>query len=261
MEAVALGLVIGFLIAPLRNDSQLPWTVPPSALQEPREVFSALARLAGEERAAVPGESGLGPHRATLHRIRVLQDQEPLSSRHGALPIARSIARPELLDLLSVRGLVLPEHERPPDRTPPWERVVTVEGRALYRNPAALPRAYTVTHARYVDDEERALATLLDADFDGREEAVLVGRADATEALSLATGPRTPPEPAHIARDLPENVAIDEVVERPSLLVLTDTFAPGWRVEVDGEPRRLWQANYYVRGVLLRPGDRRVEFS
>ena len=51
------------------------------------------------------------------------------------------------------------------------------------------------------------------------------------------------------------------VVERPSLLVLTDTFAPGWRVEVDGEPRRLWQANYYVRGVLLRVGDRRVEFS
>ena len=45
VEAVALGLVIGFLLAPLRNDSQLPWTVPPSALNEPREVFSALARL------------------------------------------------------------------------------------------------------------------------------------------------------------------------------------------------------------------------
>ena len=238
VEAVALGLVIGFLLAPLRNDSQLPWTVPPSALHEPREVFSALARLAGEERAAVPGESGLGPYRATLHRIRVLQDQEPLTSRRleaylravaglpeardepawpftGALPMARSIARSDLLDLLSVRGLVLPEHERPPDRAPPWERVATVQGRALYRNPAALPRAYTVTHARYVDEEQRALATLLGADFDGREEAVLVGRADATEALSLATGPRTPPEPAHITRDLPENVTVDMVASRP----------------------------------------------
>jgi len=114
-----------------------------------------------------------------------------------------------------VRGLVLPEHERPPDRAPPWERVATVQGRALYRNPAALPRAYTVTHARYVDEEQRALATLLGADFDGREEAVLVGRADATEALSLATGPRTPPEPAHITRDLPENVTVDMVASRP----------------------------------------------
>src|SRR6266404_4439803 len=98
VEAVALGLLIGFLIAPLRNDSQLPWTVPPSALQEPREVFSALARLAGEERAAVPGESGLGPYRATLHGIRVLQDQEPLSSRRLEAYLRAVAGLPEARD-------------------------------------------------------------------------------------------------------------------------------------------------------------------
>ena len=46
----------------------------------------------------------------------------------------------------------------------------------------------------------------------------------------------------------------------PSILVLADAFAPGWDVTVDGAPRRLWQANHLVRGVMVRPGDRRVEF-
>ena len=41
---------------------------------------------------------------------------------------------------------------------------------------------------------------------------------------------------------------------------LADAFAPGWRVTVDGAPRRLWQANFLMRGVSLRPGDQRVEF-
>ncbi len=44
------------------------------------------------------------------------------------------------------------------------------------------------------------------------------------------------------------------------MLVLADAFAPGWEVAVDGRWRRLWQANHFVRAVVLRPGDRQVEF-
>jgi len=50
-------------------------------------------------------------------------------------------------------------------------------------------------------------------------------------------------------------------VERaaPGVLVVADAFAPGWTATVDGAPRPLRQANYIVRGIVLRPGDRRVE--
>jgi uncharacterized membrane protein YfhO len=61
--------------------------------------------------------------------------------------------------------------------------------------------------------------------------------------------------------DDPERVVVDVAPARPGVLVLTDAFAPGWGVRVDGVPRALRQANYLVRGVLVAPGDRRVEFS
>jgi hypothetical protein len=209
----------------------------------------------------------------------VAQDQESLSSRrleaylsalydpapvhdegwpfNGAVITRAPIARPALLDLLAVRALVLRDGKAPPERVPPMEPAARLEGRTVWRNPSALPRAYTVARARFVADETAALATLTSSDFDGHEEAVVIG----PPVDALAGASRAPFMPAQIVLDDPEQVAIDVRVDRPSLLVLADAFAPGWRVRVDDEPRTLWQVNHYVRGVSIGPEDRRVEFS
>jgi hypothetical protein len=221
----------------------------------------------------------LGPRRGTLHRIRVLQDQESLSSRrleaylhavaglrqpdqtpwpfNGALVGRTKVVRPELLDLLGVRTLVVRGTAPPPERRPAMERMATVDDRTIYQNPAVLPRAYTVSRVHFVRDEAEALAAIVDPDFDGHQEAVAIGE----PVEPLARGPRARFRAARIARDGLERVAIEVDVERASLLVLADAFAPGWRVTVDGEPRRLWQVNHYVRGVAVGPGDRHAEFS
>src|SRR2546428_1351972 len=137
------------------------------------------------------------------------------------------------------------------------ERVATIEGRTIYENRAALPRAYTVSRVRFVPGESEALGALLAPGFDGHQEAVAVGE----PVESLVGGVREAFRPARIAVDELERVVIDVDVPRPALLVLADAFAPGWHVMVDGAPRRLWQVNHYVRGVTVGPGDRRAEFS
>ncbi len=50
-------------------------------------------------------------------------------------------------------------------------------------------------------------------------------------------------------------------LDRPGILVVTDTWFPGWRAKVDGAPAPLLVANGYQRGVALGPGRHRVELE
>ena len=44
------------------------------------------------------------------------------------------------------------------------------------------------------------------------------------------------------------------------LLVLSDTYYPGWKALVDGKPEKIYQANYAFRAVPLNAGTHKVEF-
>ena len=66
---------------------------------------------------------------------------------------------------------------------------------------------------------------------------------------------------ATLVMDKPERIIVETDAARPGILVLTDTFYPGWRVTVDGAPAALLRANYLFRGVYVPAGAHRVEFT
>jgi hypothetical protein len=45
-----------------------------------------------------------------------------------------------------------------------------------------------------------------------------------------------------------------------SMLVLSDTFSPGWRVFIDGKKGKIFRANYTFRAVPISAGKHMVEF-
>jgi uncharacterized membrane protein YfhO len=49
--------------------------------------------------------------------------------------------------------------------------------------------------------------------------------------------------------------------ETPGYLVLADQWFPGWTCTVDGEPARLYRANFLFRGVPVDAGTHRVAFT
>ncbi|HET8540808.1 MAG TPA: YfhO family protein [Anaeromyxobacter sp.] len=67
---------------------------------------------------------------------------------------------------------------------------------------------------------------------------------------------------ARVTRDEPERVVVhvDVSGEAPALLVLSDQYAPGWSVDVDGAPAEIVRANDLVRGVWVAPGRHAVTF-
>jgi hypothetical protein len=56
-------------------------------------------------------------------------------------------------------------------------------------------------------------------------------------------------------------VELQANVSGPSLVVLNDTFYPGWTARVDGDPARIHRVNGLTRGVVVTAGEHTVTFQ
>ena len=63
-----------------------------------------------------------------------------------------------------------------------------------------------------------------------------------------------------IIEDLPEKIVLEVNSESDGMLVLLDTFYPGWKAFVDGQEEKIYRANYLFRAVPIKAGNHTVEF-
>jgi hypothetical protein len=126
-------------------------------------------------------------------------------------------------------------------------------GLAVFEDPDALPRAWTVEHAECVTGARPVLARLTSPDFDPRRSVLL--EADCPRGAT----PREGSSGVTLERDDAGQVRARVDLERPGFLVLSDTFDPGWRARVDGEPVEIRRANWAFRAVALPAGRHAVD--
>jgi len=105
---------------------------------------------------------------------------------------------------------------------------------------------------RVVPDGE-ALAALVDPRFDFRREVLLAG----------GLPPRRPgidsPGESRFVSYLPDRLQLQVSARRDALVVLLDSYDPGWRASVDGRPAPVLRVNVAFRAVPVPAGDHRVE--
>ncbi len=123
------------------------------------------------------------------------------------------------------------------------------------RNADALPRAYLVEAFELASLEE----TL---------EQLKAGERDLSRLVLLERDPGIPSagrpselRPARIRRYAPERVEIEVATDRAGLLVLTDSYYPGWEAHLDGAPAEIHRANGLYRAVVVPPGSHQVVFE
>ncbi|MEM7311191.1 MAG: hypothetical protein AAF682_31275 [Planctomycetota bacterium] len=173
----------------------------------------------------------------------------PLFDRGEALPLASA---------LNVRYLVS-TGELPP----PLELAHTSPGGVhTYRNPFVLPRAFAATDVRVIEDKDERLAFLGSPELDPRT-AVLshepehagyaAFRAARTDG---AAGEGT----VEVVSYLPREVILEARLAAPGLVVLADTWAPGWNATVDGEPQPIERVDHALRGVWVPEGTSELVF-
>lgn len=131
----------------------------------------------------------------------------------------------------------------------------------IYRNEAAQRRARLMTRWAPVSSLESKDAL----------EPFLDGIQDGTISVDRQVYLLNPPDPLPVEHpnSLPDPEflvdGLDEVVLKvetpvPALLLLADMFAPGWKVQVDGEDRPLLKADLVLRAVALEAGSHTVRF-
>ena len=88
------------------------------------------------------------------------------------------------------------------------------------------------------------------------------GRAFLAAGDAPLDAPVPAPELGSLAflEDEPNRVRLQVEASRPALLVLADTYFPGWRASVDGTPAEILPVGGAVRGVRLPEGAHEVEF-
>ncbi|MBI2431906.1 MAG: YfhO family protein [Candidatus Hydrogenedentes bacterium] len=158
------------------------------------------------------------------------------------------------------------------------------EGLRLYRNESALPRAAWVPQWQPVDEVAPAIERLTGGGFDARAACLVQAGPSISSELSAllpatpevqpaaAPIPETPApaEPAtaplgagaaRILESRPERVLIQVDAPQPGIVVLADTYAPGWRVTVDDTRKTMLRVNGVFRGAAVPAGAHLVAFT
>ena len=126
-------------------------------------------------------------------------------------------------------------------------------GISVLRNVDALPRARIVHRIEQTSSVKDGEKRLQNVSFDARDTVLLFGP---VPALQSCAGD----EPAHISKRTANTVEMDVKLACRGMLILADTWYPGWIATIDGRPAPIYQAYLALRGVVLEQGDHHVEF-
>lgn len=259
-----------------------------NAFHEPREVYPATqtvqairdapgprSRYAelGEfhlppNDALVHGQYGLGGYdplipRRTVELLSVAEDQTARALTNFLGPFAPETARSPVFDLLGVNRLIAP----PSIELGPGVSTVLPGPPVVLARPGAFPPSFLVRCWDLVPEREVLTRLSNMSSVQLRSTAVLADNASSRRGLPTrqptgCDGPAggTAGPAARIDRYQAEHVSIRTHDDEPGLLILSDSWFPGWEATVDGERVPVLRVDHALRGVVLPAGEHRVEF-
>ncbi len=268
--------------------SSHPQAMPDYLSPADRQMLEQLPELVGMERIFIE-ERGVPPRpfssiRAASAGLNVVGNYHPaifartdevirkITGRKSAYPDGRieltsEAPRPDILNLLSVKYLLVHSNKNIFETADPGSPMARFANNlrvarvflnyVLYENLTARPRASFSGAALVATDEYDSLRALTFESFGDRGvviEAEDAGEIPPLEDLSSASDKVT------IGSYSPHRVSLNVFAERGGILLLTDSYYPGWTAFLDAERTRVYCANYLFRGVYVPPGNHTVEF-
>jgi hypothetical protein len=172
--------------------------------------------------------------------------------------------RRRLLDLASMRFVLAANHRIFTNEFVPFVQKAGLRTRGgsernarLFENPNALPRAFVTYRTLPAPPLEELMGRLSRPDFD----PLVASYVEGVPGFEPAADAPPHGAAAEIVRDELHRVEVAATLAAPGLLVLADSYYPGWRAFVDGEEVAIYPVNHLFRGVPLGAGAHRVRFE
>lgn len=125
----------------------------------------------------------------------------------------------------------------------------------IFENRTVLPRAWIVHRYMVTGSLQIARELMRRQDYDPHTQVIL------DKDPEIAIPDASPGSSAEIVKYTPDEVVVKCRMGAPGILVLSDTYYPGWEATVDNIPAKILRANYAFRGVPLGKGTHEVRFS
>jgi hypothetical protein len=252
---------LGFRAPDLRwADARLavlrPLLTPDVRVIAEREVDAGGAILWG---LAMPNghEPSVPPRRVVqlLDEVRLYDGLSLYGTQFTRRDWPKLAARPDLAALLGIGYAVIPEAAAGILTAVGFERVAALPPGDVVVHRPAIPRVRIVHRTLEGRGEHATFALVL-------KHAAAAASVSVVEA-GMLSGPLAEPPPGatetvRIVDDRPERVEIEANAAAPALVVLTDTWYPGWHATVDGTPATIVRADHAFRGVRVEAGTHRV---
>jgi hypothetical protein len=146
---------------------------------------------------------------------------------------------------------------------PPFEDVLYANAPktvTVAKRDSVLPRAHLVSSWEVSLKPNQSLQRLLSPEFDFRHKAIIDSSLEIAprQKTQITTGAGE--GRVDSIHDDWNEVSLEVTALRESLLVLNDTWYPGWKAMVNGVEQPIQRVNYLFRGVILDAGKHRVKF-
>ena len=127
-------------------------------------------------------------------------------------------------------------------------------GLKVYSNPEAFPRAWLVHRIEKLNRTDEIREFIGNPQKDMRAVASLQG--DLPPALETCAGN----EEVTVLRHQPNLVQLSSQSNCRGLVILADTYFPGWQATVDGKAVKIYEPYGVLRGVVVDQGSHQIEY-
>ncbi|MCX7918625.1 MAG: YfhO family protein [bacterium] len=142
---------------------------------------------------------------------------------------------------------------------PIWQKITTISQIEIYENRNVLPRAWLVSQVKSLPAEE-IWRTIYTGKFDDGHEFNPHNEALIEREVNLQFEKPTQQPSVNIIKYVPNKIELETFSLTSSFLVLSEIDYPGWKAFVNGKEQQIYQTNYILRGLILPPGNNRIQF-